>query len=477
MDVVHSGESMVGARANAPAMESWARELEISTDVLTERLGALATWAPAAIADTLGWRFHGTDARLFIDYERIVLSSRGLRVELIRAGDDSDVQWFVHQFQKAMAAYDPPTGVALARGGRGERQRGQTPAATPPSERRTDPPRYEVEWDEARGVNLYRTQIGGEPLLTPQEETELGFWMEAGLLAGERLARQRPADRWIRDDLHRIESIGERAKGRFVRGNLRLVVHSAVRYQGHGLSLADLIQEGNLGLLRAVEKFDYMSGYKFSTYATWWIRQSITRAIADQGRTVRLPVHLWDQVVAMRTAERGRRDSGALPSVDDLAKDLDTTPEHVEFLRRVSRDLIALEEPIRCRDPDLREYWAGDSEDPVVELQFLLVDDTEEGPEQLAARALMRAQLDRVLGTLAEREAGVIAGRFGLDGGEVKTLEDIGKTYGVTRERIRQVERKAMTRLRHPARAQVLAPYLFDDERWRENLRLMAEES
>jgi RNA polymerase primary sigma factor len=297
-------------------------------------------------------------------------------------------------------------------------------------------------------VKDYLKQIGRVPLLNAGQEVELAKRIEAGLFAEEKLAAGRGLLRlgqsidlkWIADD-------GRRAKNHLVEANLRLVVSMAKRYTGRGLLFLDLIQEGNLGLIRGVEKFDYTKGYKFSTYATWWIRQAITRALADQARTIRLPVHV---VEAINTLARARRqmlqDLGREPTPEQLAAELDMTPEKVIEVQKYGREPISLHTPL------------GDDGDS--EFGDLIEDSEAIQPGEAASFTLLQEQLHSVLGTLSEREAGVVSMRFGLTDGQPKTLDEIGKVYGVTRERIRQIESKAMSKLRHPSRSQLLRYYL-----------------
>jgi RNA polymerase primary sigma factor len=297
-------------------------------------------------------------------------------------------------------------------------------------------------------VKDYLKQIGRVPLLNAGQEVELAKRIEAGLFAEEKLAAGRGLLRlgqsidlkWIADD-------GRRAKNHLVEANLRLVVSMAKRYTGRGLLFLDLIQEGNLGLIRGVEKFDYTKGYKLSTYATWWIRQAITRALADQARTIRLPVHV---VEAINTLARARRqmlqDLGREPTPEQLAAELDMTPEKVIEVQKYGREPISLHTPL------------GDDGDS--EFGDLIEDSEAIQPGEAASFTLLQEQLHSVLGTLSEREAGVVSMRFGLTDGQPKTLDEIGKVYGVTRERIRQIESKAMSKLRHPSRSQLLRYYL-----------------
>ena len=294
----------------------------------------------------------------------------------------------------------------------------------------------------------YLSRIGRTALLTAEQEVDLAKRIEAGLFARERLETLRD-DLSLQDkeDLEWIAADGARAKQHMVEANLRLVVSLAKRYMGHGLPLNDLVQEGNLGLIRAVEKFEYRRGLKFSTYAVWWIKQAISRALADQSRTIRIPVHVVEVLNRMtRVRRRMMQDLGREPNSRELAVELDVTPEKVEWLRRQARDPLSLHTPL--------------GEDGDGELGDVIEDPDGGDPADVVASSMLRGKLDAVLETLTEREAGVISMRFGLAGGEPKTLEEVGKVYGVTRERIRQIESKGMHKLRHPSRRETLADLL-----------------
>ena len=297
-------------------------------------------------------------------------------------------------------------------------------------------------------VKDYLKQIGKVPLLNAGQEVDLAKRIEAGLFADQKLAEGSGvlrADQSI--DLEWVAEDGRRAKNHLVEANLRLVVSLARRYAGRGMLFLDLIQEGNLGLIRGVEKFDYTRGYKFSTYATWWIRQALTRATAEQSRTIRLPVHM---VVAVNKLARVQRqmlqDLGREPTPGELAAELDMTPEKVIEVQTYGREPISLHTPL--------------GEDGDSEFGDLIGDSEAIQPDEAVSFTLLQEQLHSVLGTLSEREAGVVSMRFGLTDGQPKTLEQIGKVYGVTRERIRQIESKTMSKLRHPSRSKVLRDYL-----------------
>ena len=297
-------------------------------------------------------------------------------------------------------------------------------------------------------VKDYLKQIGKVPLLNAEQEVELAKRIEAGLFAEEKLAeggRSLTTDQRI--DLEWIADDGTRAKNHLLEANLRLVVSLAKRYTGRGMLFLDLIQEGNLGLIRAVEKFDYTKGYKFSTYATWWIRQAITRAMADQARTIRIPVHMVEVINKLARVQRQMlQDLGREPTPDELAVELDMTPEKVIEVQKYGREPISLHTPL--------------GEDGDSEFGDLIEDSEAIQPGEAVSFTLLQEQLHSVLDTLSEREAGVVSMRFGLTDGQPKTLDEIGKVYGVTRERIRQIESKTMSKLRHPSRSQVLRDYL-----------------
>ncbi|MFC4061126.1 RNA polymerase sigma factor [Planomonospora corallina] len=297
-------------------------------------------------------------------------------------------------------------------------------------------------------VKDYLKQIGKVPLLNAEQEVELAKRIEAGLFAEEQLATEGdklPVD--VRAELEWIAEDGRRAKNHLLEANLRLVVSLAKRYTGRGMLFLDLIQEGNLGLIRAVEKFDYTKGYKFSTYATWWIRQAITRAMADQARTIRIPVHMVEVINKLARVQRQMlQDLGREPTPEELARELDMTPEKVIEVQKYGREPISLHTPLGEE---------GDSE-----FGDLIEDSEAIVPADAVSFTLLQEQLHSVLDTLSEREAGVVSMRFGLTDGQPKTLDEIGKVYGVTRERIRQIESKTMSKLRHPSRSQVLRDYL-----------------
>jgi RNA polymerase primary sigma factor len=303
----------------------------------------------------------------------------------------------------------------------------------------------------ADSVRAYLKQIGKVPLLNAEQEVELAKRIEAGLYAGERLRAADEGEEKLPTPMNRdlmwISRDGERAKNHLLEANLRLVVSLAKRYTGRGMAFLDLIQEGNLGLIRAVEKFDYTKGYKFSTYATWWIRQAITRAMADQARTIRIPVHMVEVINKLGRIQRELlQDLGREPTPEELAKEMDITPEKVLEIQQYAREPISLDQTIGDEGDSQLGDFIEDSEAVVA------VD--------AVSFSLLQDQLQQVLQTLSEREAGVVRLRFGLTDGQPRTLDEIGQVYGVTRERIRQIESKTMSKLRHPSRSQVLRDYL-----------------
>ena len=296
-------------------------------------------------------------------------------------------------------------------------------------------------------VKDYLKQIGRVALLNAELEVELATRVEAGLFADEKLKHDKKIEKKLKRELEWIVEDGKRAKNHLLEANLRLVVSLAKRYTGRGMLFLDLIQEGNLGLIRAVEKFDYTKGYKFSTYATWWIRQAITRAMADQARTIRIPVHMVEVINKLARVQRQMlQDLGREPTPEELAKELDMTPEKVVEVQKYGREPISLHTPLGEE---------GDSE-----FGDLIEDSEAIKPEEAVTFTILQEQLMQVLGGLTNREADVIKARYGLTDGQPKTLDEIGKVHGVTRERIRQIESKTMSKLRHPSRSQALRDYL-----------------
>ncbi len=296
-------------------------------------------------------------------------------------------------------------------------------------------------------VKDYLKQIGKVALLNAELEVDLAKRIEAGLFAEEKLATEKKLTNDMTRDLKWVVKDGQRAKSHLLEANLRLVVSLAKRYTGRGMQFLDLIQEGNLGLIRAVEKFDYTKGYKFSTYATWWIRQAITRAMADQARTIRIPVHMVEVINKLARVQRQLlQDLGREPTPEELARELDMTPEKVVEVQKYGREPISLSTPL--------------GEDGDSEFGDLIEDTEAVVPADAVGFTMLQRELERILESLHPREAGVIRSRFGLGDGVQKTLDQIGEEFGVTRERIRQIESKTMSKLRHPSRSQNLRDYL-----------------
>jgi RNA polymerase primary sigma factor len=297
-------------------------------------------------------------------------------------------------------------------------------------------------------IRLYLRQIGRVPLLSAAEEVALARAVEAGVLARERLGDLDPhGDERLFRELGEVVAQGERAKDHLVEANLRLVVSIAKRYSGPAIGLLDLVQEGNLGLIRAVEKFDYARGFKFSTYASWWIRQGISRAVADQSRTIRVPVHVAETIHRVLRIQRDLvQQLGRQPSAQEVAEIVDLTAERVEEVRRLAIEPLSLHLPV--------------GEDSANELGDLLVDDSAQDPEGMAAASLFGDLLEEVLGRLGDRERAMVRLRYGLDDGRSHTLEEVGRIFGVTRERVRQIEARALATLRRPPYADQLRDYL-----------------
>ncbi|MFC7931019.1 RNA polymerase sigma factor [Streptomyces cinereoruber] len=320
----------------------------------------------------------------------------------------------------------------------------EEPAVVPAQRRRPDPGGNGPSSDLFR---QYLREIGRIPLLTAEEEVELARRVEAGLFAEEKLANAPDLDTRLAGDLDRLVVLGRIAKRRLIEANLRLVVSVAKRYVGRGLTMLDLVQEGNLGLIRAVEKFDYARGYKFSTYATWWIRQAMSRALADQARTIRVPVHVVELINrVVRVQRRMLQERGYEPTPEEVAAQLDLPPERIGEVLRLAQEPVSLHTPV------------GEEED--VALGDLIEDGDATSPVESAAFLLLRRHLEDVLSTLGERERKVVQLRYGLDDGRPRTLEEIGQLFGVTRERIRQIESKTLGKLRDHAYADQLRGYL-----------------
>jgi RNA polymerase primary sigma factor len=295
-------------------------------------------------------------------------------------------------------------------------------------------------------TSLYLREMAHEPLLTAEQEVELARAFTVGRAAVKRMTKN-GMERSERDKIQREIEAGKKARDHLVKANTRLVVSIAKRYMGQGVPFLDLIQEGNLGLLKAVEKFDYKRGYKFSTYATWWIRQAITRAIADQGRTIRVPVHVGDRIREMYKVSRSlEQDLGREPTSEEIADEMSLPPKKVSWLLRVSRRTVSLEKPV------------GEEEDS--ELGNFIEDESSPTPAESAYHTLLQEKLEEVLATLTPREARILRLRYGLHNGHSHTLEEVGRKFGLTRERIRQIEVEALRRLRHPRRSRQLRDYL-----------------
>jgi RNA polymerase primary sigma factor len=316
-------------------------------------------------------------------------------------------------------------------------------AEEPPRGATADPGRRPATGDLVR---IYLREIGRVPLLTAEDEVELAKSIEAGLFAEEKLQGGFPLMGVAGAELGQLASDGLHAKQRLIEANLRLVVSIAKRYIGRGLVFLDLIQEGNLGLIRAVEKFDYTKGYKFSTYATWWIRQAITRAIADQARTIRIPVHMVETINKMARVQRQlHQDLGREATSAEVAAEMGLSQDRVAEIQRIAQEPVSLQAPIGEEDSDLGDFI--EDADAVV-------------PMEAAAFIMLQDQLEQILHNLTPREQKIIQLRFGLMDGHPRTLEEVGREFGVTRERIRQIESKTLSKLRHPSRAQMLKEYL-----------------
>jgi RNA polymerase primary sigma factor len=304
-----------------------------------------------------------------------------------------------------------------------------------------------VEGGSFDPVRMYLKEIGKVPLLTGEQEVTLARRIEAGVQSTERLETRPGLSDEVRTSLEAVATDGDMAKKQLTEANLRLVVSIAKRYVGRGMALLDLVQEGNLGLIRAVEKFDYTKGFKFSTYATWWIRQAITRAIADQARTIRIPVHMVETMnKVLRVQRQMLQELGREPTVEEVAAKVELTPDRVRDIQRISLEPVSLETPV------------GEEDDS--SLGDFVEDPSAIAPATAAARALLTEAIEEALEELNDRERAVVRLRFGLDDGQVRTLEEVGREFGVTRERIRQIESKTLAKLRHPTRSQRLRDYL-----------------
>ena len=323
----------------------------------------------------------------------------------------------------------------------------RTPRAVTPRPSRTADLRPERAGESFDPVRMYLKEIGKVPLLTAEQEVRLAQRLEAGVLTQERLDTEPELSRETRASLQAVVTDGELAKRHLIEANLRLVVSIAKRYVNRGMALLDLVQEGNLGLMRAVEKFDYTKGFKFSTYATWWIRQAITRAIADQARTIRIPVHMVETMnKVLRVQRQMLQELGREPTVEEVAEKVDMSPERVRDIQRIALEPLSLETPVGEED----DSFLGD----------FVADDTAISPDSAAEKERLKDEIETALLELNPREQQVMRLRFGLDDGQVRTLEEVGKEFGVTRERIRQIESKTLAKLRHPTRSQRLRDYL-----------------
>ncbi len=375
-----------------------------------------------------------------VDLEAVVVDEKAVVVEAVEAEEDDGEE-----------DEDGTTAASRRRAAKPAEEESEEAGFVIRDDDEEDAPAQQVVTAGATAdpVKDYLKQIGKVALLNAEQEVELAKRIEAGLFSEEQLSPMSSKEKFSKfgRELDWIARDGKKAKNHLLEANLRLVVSLAKRYTGRGMLFLDLIQEGNLGLIRAVEKFDYTKGYKFSTYATWWIRQAITRAMADQARTIRIPVHMVEVINKLARVQRQMlQDLGREPTPEELAKELDMTPEKVVEVQKYGREPISLHTPL--------------GEDGDSEFGDLIEDSEAVVPADAVSFTLLQEQLHSVLDTLSEREAGVVSMRFGLTDGQPKTLDEIGKVYGVTRERIRQIESKTMSKLRHPSRSQVLRDYL-----------------
>ena len=361
-----------------------------------------------------------------------IVSEAGAAVDITEVADTIPAAELTAEEDEDKAGFDAPEGVIVL----SNREEEDIPAQS-----------TSITGATADPVKDYLKQIGKVALLNAELEVDLAKRIEAGLFAEEKLATDTKLDENTQRDLRWVAKDGQRAKSHLLEANLRLVVSLAKRYTGRGMQFLDLIQEGNLGLIRAVEKFDYTKGYKFSTYATWWIRQAITRAMADQARTIRIPVHMVEVINKLARVQRQLlQDLGREPTPEELARELDMTPEKVVEVQKYGREPISLSTPL--------------GEDGDSEFGDLIEDTEAVAPAEAVGYSMLQRELERILDSLHPREAGVIRSRFGLGDGVQKTLDQIGEEFGVTRERIRQIESKTMSKLRHPSRSQLLRDYL-----------------
>ncbi|MDP9436337.1 MAG: RNA polymerase sigma factor, partial [Actinomycetota bacterium] len=368
---------------------------------------------------------------------------------------DDDVDPTAVVDQAVVAAADPTLAAATAVTDEDDDEDDDAPKAVSEDEDEDEAKPLAAEGEVGISTDLVRAylkEIGKVPLLTAEQEVELAQRIEAGLFAAEKIRQAEEGEApklsaALRRDLDWLVHDGGRAKRHLLEANLRLVVSIAKRYLGRGMLFLDLIQEGNLGLIRAVEKFDYTKGYKFSTYATWWIRQAITRAMADQARTIRIPVHMVEQINKLTRVQREMlQELGREPTPEELAKELDMTPEKVVEIQGYAREPVSLETTIGDDQDSSLGDFIEDADAPVA--------------AEVVSYGLMQEQLNEVLRTLTDREAAVVKMRFGLVDGQPRTLDEIGREFGLTRERIRQIESKTLSKLRHPSRSQKLRDYL-----------------
>jgi RNA polymerase primary sigma factor len=434
------------ARKLAEAAQAQAHEEKKATgrklfptkaELEARRLAELGQSAPAATTTTAATTKGGKPMVVKIDGEEVELED----VEL------EDIETLVEEVKEIIADEEKESEIRVVNVA--EESTNEANAFTIKDSEEDDAPAQTVMTAGATAdpVKDYLKLIGRVPLLNAELEVKLSLEVEAGLFAEEKLATDKKMDKKLKREYEQLVLIGRRAKNHLLEANLRLVVSLAKRYTGRGMLFLDLIQEGNLGLIRAVEKFDYTKGYKFSTYATWWIRQAITRAMADQARTIRIPVHMVEVINKLARVQRQMlQDLGREPTPEELAKELDMTPEKVVEVQKYGREPISLHTPLGEE---------GDSE-----FGDLIEDSEAIEPGEHVLFTTLQAELHEVLDTLSEREKGVIMMRIGLSDGQAKTLDEIGKVYGVTRERIRQIESKTMSKLRHPSRSQKLRDYL-----------------
>ena len=422
------------AAAKAPAAKTAAKKAPAAKSTTAKTTAAKATTAKTTAAKTAAAKAKAAAGTGSDEAAAKPAAARGGRRKAAATTEEPETEEATEEHEdveeeEAVHVEKLPTGAMRLSGDDDE------PAATAITGATADP------------VKDYLKQIGKVALLNAEQEVDLAMRIEAGLFAEEKLSLEPDLDWQLKRDLTRIARDGQRAKSHLLGANLRLVVSLAKRYTGRGMQFLDLIQEGNLGLIRAVEKFDYTKGFKFSTYATWWIRQAITRAMADQARTIRIPVHMVEVINKLARVQRQMlQDLGREPSPEELARELDMTPEKVIEVQKYGREPISLHTPL--------------GEDGDSEFGDLIEDTEAVVPADAVGFTMLQRQLESLLDSLSEREAGVIRMRFGLGDGMPKTLDQIGDTFGVTRERIRQIESKTMAKLRHPSRSQQLRDYL-----------------